>query len=40
MKAIKGTNKNEKLGQLAFRYLKFVENGLMRNDVENICNVY
>jgi hypothetical protein len=40
MKVIKGTNKKENLGQLAFCYLKFVEDGFTQNDVENICNVY
>jgi hypothetical protein len=40
LKAIKRTNKGEKLKQLASHYLKFLEDGITWNGVENVCNVY
>jgi hypothetical protein len=39
LKAIKITNKREKLRQLPLFSPKFVKNGLMQNSVESICNV-
>jgi hypothetical protein len=40
LKAIKKMNKEKKLGQLIFCFLKLLENDLMRYGVESICNVY
>ncbi len=40
LNVIKWTNKREKLRELVFYYLKFLEDGLTWNGVENIYNVY
>lgn len=40
LKAIKRTNKGEKLGQLASHYLKLLKNGFTWNGVENLYNIY
>jgi hypothetical protein len=40
LNAIKRTNKKEKLEQLASHYMKFLEDGLIRNGVESVYNVY
>ncbi len=39
-KAIKKMNKRKKLGQLASHRPKFLKNGLTRDGVESICNIY
>jgi hypothetical protein len=40
LKTIKGMNKREKLEQLASLCLKFLENKLMQDGVENVYNIY